>query len=120
MADVLDVSYSRVYCRRAELYRNQVTGWAGMIRVDDDVYTWMGMPGPKAVHQVAYEYTSTKSVFTMHVGGKVEMNITFLSPITPNDFRRQSLVSSYLHLDVGSMDGETHNVQIYSDISAGT
>lgn len=91
-----------------------------MIRVDGAVYEWMGgIPDSTMVDQVAYEYTSTKSIFTMHVGGKVEMNVTFLSPITPDDFKRQSVISSYLHLDVASMDGDVHDVQVYADISAG-
>lgn len=90
-----------------------------MIRVDDTTYTWMGDPGPQAVTQTAFQYTSTKSIFTMDVAGKVEMNITFLSPITPNDLKRQSLVFSYLHVDVSSVDGKVHDVQLYSDITAG-
>lgn len=91
-----------------------------MVRVDGAVYEWMGgIPDSTLVEQVAYEYTSTKSIFTMHVDGKVEMNVTFLSPITPEDFKRQSVISSYLQLDVASMDGGTHDVQVYADISAG-
>ncbi|KAJ5555058.1 hypothetical protein N7535_007503 [Penicillium sp. DV-2018c] len=99
-------------------WQNQVTGWAGMIRVDGNSYTWMGLPGTKYVDQVAYEYTSTKSIFTMHVDDKVQMKITFLSPVTPNDFKRQSLVFSYLNVEVSSLDGQEHNVQVYADISA--
>lgn len=99
--------------------RNQVTGWAGLIRVDGDTYTWMGLPGSKTVNQTAFEYTSTKSIFTMNVADKLEMNITFLSPITPTDYRRQSLVFSYLNVEVASLDGKDHEVQVYADISAG-
>ncbi|CAG8400235.1 unnamed protein product [Penicillium salamii] len=99
-------------------WQNQVTGWAGMIRVDGDVYTWMGLPGTKTVNQIAYEYTSTKSIFTMHVDNKLEMNITFLSPITPEDFKRQSLVFSYLNVEVSSLDDQDYDVQVYADISA--
>jgi hypothetical protein len=79
----------------------------------------MGLPGSTTVNQTAYEYTSTKSMFTMHVGDMVELKITFLSPITPNDLRRQSLVFSYLDVGVTSLDGEPHQVQVYTDISAG-
>jgi hypothetical protein len=79
----------------------------------------MGLPGSATVNQTAYEYTSTKSVFTMHVGDMVEMKITFLSPITPNDLRRQSLVFSYLDVSITSLDGQSHSVQVYADISAG-
>lgn len=79
----------------------------------------MGAPGPQAVNQTAYEYTTTKSIFTFNVDDLVEMTVTFLSPITPNDFKRQSLIFSYLNVDVKSLDGNTHDVQLYADISAG-
>ncbi|KKA18490.1 glutaminase, partial [Rasamsonia emersonii CBS 393.64] len=99
-------------------WSNQITGWAGLIRVDGHAYTWMGAPGPQAVNQTAYEYTTTKSIFTFNVDDLVEMTVTFLSPITPNDFKRQSLIFSYLNVDVKSLDGNTHDVQLYADISA--
>lgn len=91
-----------------------------MIRVDNNTYTWMGLPGTTTVNQTAFEYTSTKSIFTMDVEGVVEMKITFLSPLTPNDLKRQSLIFSYMDVEVYSLDGNHHQVQIYSDISAGT
>ncbi|KAJ5248318.1 hypothetical protein N7497_008379 [Penicillium chrysogenum] len=99
-------------------WENQVNGWTGMIRVDGNTYTWMGLPGSKTVNQTTFEYTSTKSIFTMNVENKLEMNITFLSPVTPTDLKRQSLVFSYLNVEVSSLDGQKHDVQVYTDISA--
>lgn len=100
-------------------WANQINGWAGFIRVDGTAYTWLGAPpGPALVNQTAYSYTTTSSVFTLNVNDQVEMNVTFLSPITPDDFKRQSLVFSYLNIDVTSIDGQEHDVQIYADISA--
>lgn len=98
-----------------------------MIRVDGQTYTWMGNPSSglsanppvSVVNQRAFVYTSTKSMFTMDVSGKVQMVITFLSPVTPEDFIRQSLPMSYLQVSVISIDGKKHSVQLYSDISAG-
>jgi len=91
-----------------------------MILVDGHVYTWMGDPnGPALVTQTGFEYTSTKSIFTMAVGGRVQMTITFTSPLTPDDLKRQSLVFSYMEVVVESLDGDAHNIQLYSDISAG-
>jgi len=58
-------------------------------------------------------------MFMMNVGGVVEMNITFLSPLTPGDQKRQSLIFTYLDVAVESLDGKPHNVQLYTDISAG-
>lgn len=90
-----------------------------MIRVDGNAYAWMGAPISTNVNQTAFEYTSTKSIFTMDIDGAIQLNLTFLSPITPNDLKRQSLVFSYLNVDVASIDGKSHDVQVYSDISAG-
>jgi len=93
-----------------------------MIRVDGTAYTWMGAKGNAAnetTDQTSLSYTSTKSIFTMDVAGKVGMNIIFLSPVTPNDFRRQSLIFSYMDVQVYSVDGSSHEVQLYADISAG-
>ena len=55
----------------------------------------------------------------MDVGGLVEMNITFLSPINPTDLMRQSLIFSYVDVSVTSTDGAAHDVQLYTDITAG-
>lgn len=95
-------------------------GWAGYIRVDNTTYVWLGDPGQgTAVDQKEFSYTSTRSNFVMSAGGKVQMNITFLSPVTPNDLKRQSLPFSYVNIDVMSLDGANHDVSVYSDVSSG-
>ena len=71
------------------------------------------------VNQTAYEYTSTRSIFTMQVGGVVEMTVIFLSPVTPDELLRSSLPYTYMNVDVKSIDGKSHSLQIYTDISAG-
>lgn len=48
----------------------------------------------------------------------MELVVTFLSGVTPNDLLRCSLPYMYMNVDVESTDGETHSVQLYSDISA--
>lgn len=47
------------------------------------------------------------------------MNVTFLSPIFPTDLKRQSLPFSYVDVSVTSSDGNSHDVQLYTDITAG-
>ncbi|WPG98981.1 Hypothetical protein R9X50_00178300 [Acrodontium crateriforme] len=96
-----------------------IIGWTGLIRVDGQAYTWMGAPDnhPTPVNQTDFTYTSTQSIFTMDVGGKVTMKITFLSPVTPEDEKRMSMPFSYMVVDVLSRDGKPHNVQLYTDVS---
>lgn len=54
----------------------------------------------------------------MDVAGAVTMNITFHSPVFPNDLKRQSLPFSYLEVTVTSSDGNDHDVQLYTDVTA--
>jgi hypothetical protein len=98
--------------------RGQLLGWTGLVRVDGKTFNWMGNYAQKA-NQTSAEYTATSSIFTIRADGKVEVKVTFLSPITPKDFKRQSLVFSYMQVEVSSIDGSNHDVQIYTDISAG-
>lgn len=81
----------------------------------------MGAPNPlpTLVNQTSFEYTSTSSTFIMDIGGLVALNITFLSPVNPTDLNRQSLTFSYLDVIVSSADGNAHDVQLYTDITAG-
>lgn len=96
--------------------------WTGLIRVDGKTFTWLGAPEvtSELANQTAFEYTSSKSIFTIEVDDKVSLKASFISPLTPEDIKRQSLIASYLHVDVASLDGSDHDVQLYTDISAGT
>jgi hypothetical protein len=78
-----------------------------------------GAPGAPNVDQLDMQYTSTRSIFTMSVAGKVDLRVEFLSPVFPEDLRRQSIPFSYVTVAVKSRDGASHNVQIYSDVSGG-
>lgn len=97
-----------------------INGWAGLIKVDGKVYNWMGgAPGPPTADQLGMTYTATKTEFLLNVAGKVEMSVKFLSPVTPEDMRRQSIPFSYLDVAVRSLDRNSHKVQIYTDVTGG-
>ncbi|KAK5661687.1 hypothetical protein OQA88_9787 [Cercophora sp. LCS_1] len=68
--------------------------------------------GQPLVEQVSFEYTSTQSIFTFDVEGKVELTVTFLSPVYPDDLKRQSQQFSYISAKVKSSDGLPHSVQL--------
>ncbi|KAJ4990839.1 glutaminase [Stagonosporopsis vannaccii] len=102
-----------------QFYTGQTLGWTGLVRVDNETFTWMGAPKDiQVATQTAAEYTATRSIFTIDIGGKVALKATFLSPLTPRDRKRQSLVSSYLDIELMSIDRQEHDVQIYTDVSA--
>lgn len=92
-----------------------------MIKVNDTSYTWMGFGEQvtRYAEQISFKYTSTRSIFEMTVGNAINMTVTFTSPVTPNDLLRSSLPYTYMEVEVVSIDGYSHDVQLYTDISAG-
>ncbi|KAF7352678.1 MPN domain-containing protein [Mycena venus] len=96
-------------------------GWAGFIKVDGTSYSFLGdpvIPAPfQKATQKSMEFTSTQSVFVMSAGA-VDLTVTFLSPVEPNDLSKQSFPFSYMAVSATSTDGNSHSVQVYSDISA--
>ncbi|KAJ7585364.1 hypothetical protein C8J56DRAFT_788320 [Mycena floridula] len=95
-----------------------INGWSGLVRVDGVAFKWLGNPPNFNVTVLqSSQVTPTRSIFAV-VAGPVLLNITFLSPIEPTDLVKQSLPFSYLSVDITSIDGQAHAVQLYSDISA--
>lgn len=95
-------------------------GWQGYVAVDGEVFNWLGgAPGPGPANQIAAEYTSTKSIFTFDVAGKVNLTVTFLSPIYPDDLAKQAQQLGYLTVAANTRDGKEHSVQVYTDVSGG-
>ncbi|KAG8213438.1 DUF1793-domain-containing protein [Butyriboletus roseoflavus] len=97
-------------------------GWAGYIRVDGTAYTFLGDPvvsgaTPVRATQQSMQFTATSTYFHLSAG-PVDVALTFLSPVEPSDLVRQSTPFSYLTVQVISMDGATHSVSVYTDISA--
>ncbi|KAJ7684039.1 hypothetical protein B0H17DRAFT_1073347 [Mycena rosella] len=97
-------------------------GWAGFVKVDGTAYTFLGAPAvsgatfSKAV-QKSSRFTSTQSIFVLSAG-PVDLTVTFLSPVEPNDLVKQSIPFSYMSISAASTNGASHSIQIYSDISA--
>ncbi|KAG8715007.1 hypothetical protein FRC11_006163 [Ceratobasidium sp. 423] len=101
-------------------WTGSILGWAGYIRVDGQVYTFLGAPnvaGATLATQKKMQFTATKSTFVLGAG-PVDLTVQFLSPVEPTDYLRQSLPFSYMTLTAKSTDGTSHSVQYYTDISA--
>jgi len=121
LAQILDVSTppSYVYLMQLTINSGSIQGWQGLVMVDGKAYNWMGDSRLPLVNQVSLEYTSTRSTFHFDVDGKVNLEVTFLSPVYPDDLGRQSQQFSYISIKALSADGASHNVQVYMDVSGG-
>ncbi|KAJ6567991.1 hypothetical protein DFH09DRAFT_1155589 [Mycena vulgaris] len=96
---------------------NHILGWAGYIKVDGLTWQWLGNPGGNASTWISTEITPTRTIMTVQAGPML-LNVTFLSPVEPSDWTRQSFPFSYVYVDGTAQDGNFHSIQLYSDISA--
>ncbi|KAH8111919.1 DUF1793-domain-containing protein [Phellopilus nigrolimitatus] len=96
-----------------------IIGWYASVRVDGTAYMLLGAQGTpllSSANQTAVQLTPTRTSYILNAG-PVTVNATFLSPIEPTDLVRQSLPFSYFYLSAQSSDGQSHDVQLYSDVS---
>ncbi|KAH8111930.1 DUF1793-domain-containing protein [Phellopilus nigrolimitatus] len=96
-----------------------IIGWYASVRVDGTAYMLLGAQGTpllSSANQTTVQLTPTRTSYILNAG-PVTVNATFLSPIEATDLVRQSLPFSYFYLSVQSSDGQSHDVQLYSDVS---
>ncbi|KAH9064487.1 hypothetical protein EDB87DRAFT_1680356 [Lactarius vividus] len=88
------------------------------VRIDGVTYSFLGY-SPSVNGSVKLTntiITPTQTKLTAQVG-PMQFNLTFLNPIEPGDWVKQSIPFSYLSLTAESLDGVAHAVQVYSDVS---
>ncbi|TFK92712.1 hypothetical protein K466DRAFT_581623 [Polyporus arcularius HHB13444] len=96
-----------------------IIGWTGRIRVDEVTYSWMGNDAfwNNTADIIDIQITPTRSIFVMQAG-PMNVTVTYLSPIEPSDWVNQSIPFSYISVEAQSLDGATHHIQMYSDITS--
>jgi hypothetical protein len=118
-----------------QFWTGHTTAMGGIVRIDGTSYMFMGAPTivldvpngnygapstvqgfEQALDQTLLEVTPTRSRFHLQ-GGGVSLVAEFLSPVEAGDLRRQSIPMSYVLMTASSIDGATHEVQLYMDIS---
>ena len=105
-----------------QFWNGGARGFAGLVRIDRQLYAWAGQPvlsGNVTVTPltaVSTEVTATRSIFTAAAGG-VELIAEWLSPVEPGNLELQSVPLSLLTISVSFVDGNSHDVQVYADIT---
>ncbi|EIM87375.1 uncharacterized protein STEHIDRAFT_146778 [Stereum hirsutum FP-91666 SS1] len=97
-----------------------IDGWEGYVAVDGQNYQFLGQglsTYANNTNLTAATVTPTRTTWTMKAGN-MEVNATFFSPIEPGDWARQSIPFVYLYFEASSLDGNSHSVQVYADVSA--
>ncbi|MBV9851532.1 MAG: DUF4965 domain-containing protein [Armatimonadetes bacterium] len=90
----------------------------GIARIDGTPYVFLGAPENvgSPMTQTSLTVTPTQSRYELQAGG-VTVSLNFLSPVEPDDLRRQSVPFGYILAGARSADGRPHAVSLYFDIS---
>ncbi|KAH8980361.1 hypothetical protein EDB86DRAFT_3052194 [Lactarius hatsudake] len=91
-----------------------------LVRVDNSTYLFLGNASTVNttvnLTTVVISPTQTKLIAE---AGPMQINLTFLNPIEPEDWVKQSIPFSYMSLTAESLDGTAHATQMYSDLNLG-
>ncbi|HEX4788483.1 MAG TPA: DUF5127 domain-containing protein [Actinospica sp.] len=106
----------------SSFWNGHITAMCGIARIDGTPYLFAGAPalpgGPTltVLNQTSLQVTATQSTYSFN-GGGVELTVTFLSPVDPDDLKRQCVPFGYVTMQAASTDGAAHAVEVYFDIS---
>jgi hypothetical protein len=101
-------------------WNGDTTAMAGIVRIDGTSFVFAGDPSigdtGAALEQTHLTLTATRSVFTLQAGG-VQVTLEYLSPIEPGNLQRQSIPMAWVLVTTQSIDGGSHTVSVYLDVS---
>jgi len=102
----------------ARHWTGKINALCGLARIDGKPRRFAG-PDPKdvpAMEQRGLKVDATRTVYTFDTDS-VKLQVTFLSPLLPDDLDILSRPATYVTFTAVSKDGADHSVQIYLDIT---
>lgn len=109
----------RLYDDWPKHWTGRTHAMCGIIRVDGVPMRFMGPASvlDKAVQQTGLTVQPTQTLYRFSCQG-VDLEVTFTSPLLPDDLEICSRPASYITFAARSNDGKPHSVQIYFDATA--
>lgn len=125
--------YFNVWSMSDKLYDDHTRHWTGsqqsmtgIITIDGTAKTFMGKMrhnplyndcGPKPIEQKNVIVTPLKTIYTFS-DESVKLEVTFMTPLLPDDLKLLSRPVSYISYKIKSLDSKKHNCSIYMDVSS--
>lgn len=97
----------------------------GLVRIDGLPWRFMGLETEDrgntlgllpALPQTSLSITATHSVYRFAAGG-IALTVQFMAPLLPDDLDLMSRPVNYLTVTAASLDGNSHTVEVYVDIT---
>ncbi|MFL0555949.1 MULTISPECIES: glutaminase family protein [Paenibacillus] len=118
MADSLTDDFTRHWTGRRQAFTGLAyidgVAWrfAGRVESNPERY----YTEPEAMNQTGLEVTPLSTRYQFEAGG-VGLDVTFTSPLLPDDLELLSRPASYVAFRVHSLDGKPHQVRVYVDVT---
>ena len=123
---IVNDPYLSVWSDATRLTDDVTRHWTGsanalvsLIRIDGATYRLMGNDpsSAPAMPQVNLQVLPTRTIYDFD-NGHVHVTLTFLTPLLPNNLDAFAQPVTYLNWSVHSVDGRSHQVQIYDSTSS--
>ncbi|MEP7257629.1 MAG: DUF4965 domain-containing protein [Flavitalea sp.] len=120
--------YFSVWSATDQLTSSSTTHWTGtdqpitgMISVDGTIYRFLGkaekeLPQIRVAKQISVDLNATQTIYRFTCG-KVDLQVTFTSPLLLDDLDILSRPVSYISYQVKSNDEQSHQVKIFFSLS---
>ncbi len=91
----------------------------GLVRVDGNPRRFMGGPEvlAESARQISVDVQPTRTTYRFEAG-PVELEAVFISPLLLDDLELMSRPASYVWFRTRSLDGASHHVQVYLDMTS--
>ena len=117
--------YFSVWSMANTLNSDPTRHWTGreqrlhsIVRIDGKAFTLMGESNDvAAAKQVSLTVLPTRSIYVFEEGG-VQITVTFMTPLLPDDLMVMSRPVSYVTFSAKSTSGDAHDVSVYLDADA--
>ena len=116
--------YLSIWSESDHLYDSDTCHWTHVpqplrstITIDGKTYRLMGAGDADPLPQQTRKVTPTRSIYTF-ANNQVEVTLTFMTPLLPNDLSIYARPITYLTWSVRAKDGQNHQVQIKETTSS--
>ncbi len=95
----------------------------GMVRIDGKPYRFMGITNRNygidipPMQQTRVEVLPTRTIYQFEAAG-IRLTLTFMTPLLPHNLDVLSRPVTYLDFQVEALDGQAHEVALYTDIGS--
>ncbi|MBV9865485.1 MAG: DUF4965 domain-containing protein [Abitibacteriaceae bacterium] len=100
-------------------WTGSIQAMSGLARIDGKPYNFIsnGVKSAPNMQQTALTVTPTRSIYQFEAGG-VHLNVTFMSPLLPDNLDVLSRPVTYVNFEASAIDGKPHQVALYYDATA--